>query len=86
MARSTACVVVLSLPIWAQILIRVVIMQPYGASAPGATFKFTVLDSAGKRVATQVSQLAQAAYDTMQTPYSYFGLGRTNNYVEVSLC
>ena len=27
-------------------------------------------------------QLAQSTYASLLTPYSYFGLGRTNNYVE----
>lgn len=29
-----------------------------------------------------VGQLPQTGYLSLQTPYSYFGLGRTNNYVE----
>lgn len=29
-----------------------------------------------------VGQLPQTGYMSLQTPYSYFGLGRTNNYVE----
>lgn len=29
-----------------------------------------------------VGQMAQTAYHSLHTPYSYFGLGRTNNYVE----
>lgn len=29
-----------------------------------------------------VAQLAQTSYLSLQTPYSHFGLGRTNNYVE----
>jgi integrin alpha FG-GAP repeat containing protein 1 len=31
---------------------------------------------------TQACQLPQSAYFALQTPYSLFGLGRTNNYVE----
>ena len=34
--------------------------------------------------APQVSQLSQTSYLALQTPYSYFGLGRINNYVEAS--
>ena len=30
----------------------------------------------------QVAQLPQTAYQALLTPYSYFGLGRTNNYIE----
>jgi integrin alpha FG-GAP repeat containing protein 1 len=29
-----------------------------------------------------VAQLPQSGYQALGTPYSYFGLGRTNNYVE----
>ncbi|KAK9897721.1 hypothetical protein P389DRAFT_169746 [Cystobasidium minutum MCA 4210] len=56
--------------------------QPYGVSYSGASYKFTVLDTGGTRRATQVGQLPQTAYLSLQLPYSYFGLGRTNNYVE----
>ena len=30
----------------------------------------------------KVAQLPQAAYQTLLTPYAFFGLGRTNNYIE----
>ncbi|KAM0754773.1 hypothetical protein T439DRAFT_309573 [Meredithblackwellia eburnea MCA 4105] len=56
--------------------------RPYGVSYSGASFKFTVLDPTGSRKATQVGQLPQSSYLSLGTPYSYFGLGRTNNYVE----
>ncbi|KZT11560.1 uncharacterized protein LAESUDRAFT_783948 [Laetiporus sulphureus 93-53] len=55
---------------------------PFGVSYPGATFKYTVLDTSGKRSAAAVGQLPQTAYNALLTPYSYFGLGRTNNYIE----
>lgn len=58
------------------------LVQPYGVSYSGASYKFTVLDTSGIRRATQVGQLPQTSYLSLQTPYSYFGLGRTNNYVE----
>lgn len=56
--------------------------KPYGVNYPGATFKFTVLDTSGVKRAHQVSQLSQTGYLALQTPYSLFGLGRTNNYIE----
>ncbi|KAG2182189.1 hypothetical protein INT43_007116 [Umbelopsis isabellina] len=56
--------------------------KPYGVNYPGATFKFTVLDTSGVKRAHQVSQLSQTGYLSLQTPYSLFGLGRTNNYIE----
>jgi len=57
-------------------------LQPFGVSYPGATYKYTILDTSGARSAAQVSQLPQTAYYALLTPYSFFGLGRTNNYVE----
>ncbi|ORX98916.1 integrin alpha N-terminal domain-containing protein [Basidiobolus meristosporus CBS 931.73] len=56
--------------------------KPYGVSYPGATFKYTVIDTNGNKRATQVSQLFQSGYCSLQTPYNLFGLGRTNNYIE----
>ncbi|CDU23256.1 uncharacterized protein SPSC_01885 [Sporisorium scitamineum] len=56
--------------------------QPWGTNYGGASYKFTVLNPNGVRRAQQVGQLPQTAYRSLLTPYSYFGLGRTNNYVE----
>ncbi|KAL7335883.1 hypothetical protein PS15p_201296 [Mucor circinelloides] len=57
-------------------------LEAYGVSYPGASLKFTVLDTAGVKRSHQISQLAQSGYMSLQTPYCLFGLGRTNNYVE----
>ncbi|CAG8632582.1 12385_t:CDS:10, partial [Ambispora leptoticha] len=56
--------------------------KPFGVNYPGAAFKFTVLDTSGHKRANQVAQYSQAGYVSLQAPYSLFGLGRTNNYVE----
>ncbi|OAJ38717.1 hypothetical protein BDEG_22624 [Batrachochytrium dendrobatidis JEL423] len=56
--------------------------RPYGVNYAGGTFKYTVLDTRGERRATQVAQLPQSAYMSLHTPYTLFGLGRTNNYIE----
>jgi len=56
--------------------------HPFGVSYSGATYKYTVLDTSGRRSAAQVAQLPQTSYQSLQTPYAYFGLGRTNNYIE----
>jgi len=56
--------------------------HPFGVSYSGATYKYTVLDTNGRRTAAQVPQLPQTSYHSLQTPYSFFGLGRTNNYIE----
>ncbi|KAI7897751.1 uncharacterized protein BX663DRAFT_481196 [Cokeromyces recurvatus] len=57
-------------------------LTAYGVSYPGASLKFTVLDTSGVKRSHQVSQLSQSAYMSLLTPYCLFGLGRTNNYVE----
>ncbi|CEH13719.1 Predicted membrane protein [Ceraceosorus bombacis] len=56
--------------------------KPRAVNYAGASYKFTVLDTNGVRRAQQVGQLPQHTYRSLQPPYSYFGLGRTNNYVE----
>ncbi|OBZ83458.1 T-cell immunomodulatory protein [Choanephora cucurbitarum] len=56
--------------------------EAYGVNYPGASFKFTVLDTSGTKRSHQISQLSQSGYLSLQTPYCLFGLGRTNNYVE----
>ncbi|KAF9647285.1 hypothetical protein BDM02DRAFT_3098371 [Thelephora ganbajun] len=56
--------------------------HPYGVSYSGATYKYTVLDTTGQRAAAAVAQLPQTAYQSLLTPYSFIGLGRTNNYIE----
>ncbi|KAJ1658607.1 hypothetical protein IWQ61_002183 [Dispira simplex] len=58
------------------------IRTPYGVNYPGASIKFTIIDTSGNKRLTQVSQLPQSNYMARLTPYSLFGLGRTNNYIE----
>ncbi|TXT07106.1 hypothetical protein VHUM_03276 [Vanrija humicola] len=53
-----------------------------GAGYSGASFKFTVFDTAGRRHAQQVPQLPQTGYQALQSPHTFIGLGRTNNYIE----
>ncbi|KAF0336923.1 integrin alpha N-terminal domain-containing protein [Gigaspora margarita] len=57
--------------------------QGYGVSYSGASYKFTILDTSGVKRANQVAQYPQSAYQALQLPYSLFGLGRTNNYVDL---
>ncbi|KAF8920648.1 hypothetical protein CPB85DRAFT_1272345 [Mucidula mucida] len=56
--------------------------HPFGVSYSGASYKYTVLDTSGRRSAAQIGQLPQTSYHALQTPYAFFGLGRTNNYIE----
>ncbi|KAK1216969.1 hypothetical protein PQX77_020372 [Marasmius sp. AFHP31] len=56
--------------------------NPLGVSFTGASYKYTVLDTSGRRSAAQIAQLPQTSYQSLQCPYAFFGLGRTNNYIE----
>ncbi|TCD70604.1 hypothetical protein EIP91_002634 [Steccherinum ochraceum] len=56
--------------------------HPFGVSYSGATYKYSLLDTSGRRAAAEIAQLPQTAYHALLTPYAYFGLGRTNNYIE----
>jgi integrin alpha FG-GAP repeat containing protein 1 len=56
--------------------------QPSGASTSGVSYKYTILDTSGGRSAAQVPQLPQTSYQALNTPYAFFGLGWTNNYIE----
>jgi integrin alpha FG-GAP repeat containing protein 1 len=56
--------------------------QPSGASTSGVSYKYTILDTSGRRSAAHVPQLPQTSYQALCTPYAFFGLGRTNNYIE----
>lgn len=55
---------------------------PWGGALGGASYKFAVLDMNGVRRAQQVGQQPQTAYEALHPPTAFFGLGRTNNYVE----
>eukprot|EP00742_Colponemidia_sp_Colp-10_P006703 GILJ01007185.1.p1 GENE.GILJ01007185.1~~GILJ01007185.1.p1 ORF type:complete len:649 (+),score=110.23 GILJ01007185.1:37-1947(+) len=55
---------------------------PYGVNAPGISFKFTYTDLDGDKHAQQGAQLYCSSYLCLQNPFSLYGLGRTNNYIE----
>jgi len=50
-------------------------MQPFGVSDSGASYRYTGLDTSGRRSAAQVGQLPQTLYHALLTPSSFFGLG-----------
>ncbi|KAJ5068550.1 t-cell immunomodulatory protein [Anaeramoeba ignava] len=56
--------------------------KPYGTGSPGATFKFTFTGIDSTKIYRGESQLTQSHNLALQTPYVFFGLGRTNNYIE----
>uniref|UniRef100_A0A0G4IDR7 T-cell immunomodulatory protein TIP C2 domain-containing protein n=1 Tax=Chromera velia CCMP2878 TaxID=1169474 RepID=A0A0G4IDR7_9ALVE len=56
--------------------------RPYGVGLYGATFKLTVTDLNGNKQERIVGQNPQSTYTPLSLPFAYFGLGRTNNYIE----
>ncbi|KAJ1975956.1 hypothetical protein H4R34_004150 [Dimargaris verticillata] len=56
--------------------------KPYGVNYPGASIKYSIVDTVGQKRVFQLAQLGQSNYMARQTPYNLFGLGRTNNYIE----
>jgi integrin alpha FG-GAP repeat containing protein 1 len=55
----------------------------YGASFPGPTIKFSFTDFDGSLRVRGNAQGAQAGcHQSLATPFSFFGLGRTNSFVE----
>lgn len=57
--------------------------KPYGANYIGATFKYEVIDYRGTKRQAQVAQMPQTSFFALNTPYALFGLGRTNNYIDL---
>ncbi|KAH9979777.1 hypothetical protein BJV77DRAFT_1048772 [Russula vinacea] len=47
---------------------------PSGASTSGVSYKYTILDTSGRRSAAQVPQLPQTSYQSLNTPYAFFEL------------
>lgn len=57
--------------------------RPYGSSFPGPTVKFSFTDFDGSLRVRTGSQLPQSGYGRIASPFLFFGLGRTNNFVEL---
>jgi hypothetical protein len=51
-----------------------------GVQFPGLTFYWVNSVNDGERITYQ-GQIIQTAYDALQMPYTFSGLGRANNYV-----
>lgn len=58
-------------------------LRPYGANFPGPTMKFSFTDFDGSLKIRTGSQLPQSGHGRLITPFNFFGLGRTNNFVEL---
>lgn len=57
--------------------------RPYGSSFPGPTVKFSFTDFDGSLRIRSASQLPQSGNGRITAPFLLFGLGRTNNFVEL---
>ena len=56
--------------------------KPYGVNYPGGAFKFALTDTDGTNLGAAGAQLYRTAYQSLQTPYVMFGLGRISNYIQ----
>lgn len=54
----------------------------YSDNAIGASYRFVVTDLNDKKFVIVGSQSYQSGYMSIQLPYSYLGVGRSNNYIE----
>jgi len=54
----------------------------YGDALSGASYRLVVTDLYDNKFVVHSSQLTQSSYLALQMPYSYLGVGRSNNYVE----
>jgi integrin alpha FG-GAP repeat containing protein 1 len=54
----------------------------YGDAAVGSSYRLVVTDLDDNKFVVIGSQLAQQTYNSLQMPYCYIGVGRSNNYVE----
>ena len=52
-----------------------------GSQFPGMSFYWVNSVNDGFKITYQ-AQITQTAYDALQMPYTFSGLGRANNYVE----
>jgi len=54
----------------------------YTNNAIGSNFRFVVTDLDDKKYVVAGSQAFQSSYLSLQLPYAFLGIGRSNNYVE----
>jgi integrin alpha FG-GAP repeat containing protein 1 len=54
---------------------------PYGVNQPGVSYMFSSKSATGSRRLFAGAQLGVSAHSPLLTPYTLFGLGRTNDYV-----
>lgn len=54
----------------------------YNGYTVGATYRFVITDMEDQKRVTVGSQLFQSGYMSLQLPFAFLGVGRSNNYVE----
>lgn len=54
----------------------------YGDNSMGVSFRFIVTDLDDNKYVAAGTQQTQTSYLSLQLPYSFLGIGRSNNYVE----
>ena len=56
--------------------------KSYGDVVIGPSFRAVITDLNDEKKVVIGSQLTQSSYHSLQLPYAYVGVGRSNNYVE----
>jgi len=56
--------------------------KSYGDVVTGPSFRAVITDLDDRKEVIIGSQLTQSSYLSLQLPYAYVGVGRSNNYVE----
>ena len=57
-------------------------LNSYGNVLSGPSYRLIVTDLSDEKSVVIGSQMFQSAYNNIQMPYCYLGVGRSNNYVE----
>jgi len=56
--------------------------QKFGSITTGATFRYIVTTLEDEKYIRVASQMPQSSYNSLELPYVYMGIGRSNNYLE----
>jgi integrin alpha FG-GAP repeat containing protein 1 len=57
-------------------------LNQYGNAISGASYRIICTDLNDNKFVVISSQQTQSSYNALQMPYSYIGVGRSNNYIE----
>lgn len=56
--------------------------EQYGAITTGATFRYVITNVDDKKTIRVATQSPQNSFGSLELPYVYMGVGRSNNYLE----